>query len=342
MATSTANDSRCATCGKAAGTFTCRGCSKDFCLRHTNEHRQELSKQMDENVIPLHDQLRQNIDEQTKKPRQHPLMKRVDEWEQDSIEKIHQAANDARTQLLDIVNKHTTEMKKSLEQLTQQLKTARDDDHFFENDLKEWIKKLDVLKKDLITPQTISIQYDTSTTPFISKILISQTPGTSDDCFEQAIGNIKITNNGTVIIHNQTNSHASVRGKCEYSTGEHRLRFTIENLSQYKWIFLGVVSKTAPALATGPAGKTSYAFSGQDTIWRDGVNTSEFNGYKSDLEINDTIELLINCDQRKIRLINERTQKTDNLDVDIDKCPFPWKLSVGLFHLPGERIRILK
>jgi hypothetical protein len=342
MATSTANDSRCATCGKAAGTFTCRGCSKDFCLRHTNEHRQELSKQMDEDVIPLHDQLRQNLDEQTKKPHQHPLMKGIDEWEQASVEKVHQAANDARKQLLDLVNKNTNEMKKSLEHITQQLKTAREDDHFFENDLKEWIKKLDALKKDLITPQTINIQYDTSTTSFISKILIGQTAGISDECFEQALGNIQITNNGTVVIHNQSGSYASVRGKCEYSTGEHRLRFIIENLSPNKWIFLGVVSKSAPTSNTSAIIKGTYGFSGQNSVWCDGSNTSGLKGYKSDFEINDTIELFINCDQRKIRLVNERARKTDHLDVDITKCPFPWKLCVGFYYVPGERIRILK
>ncbi len=67
MATSIGNDSRCATCVKAAGTFMCRGCGIDFCLHHKNEHRQELTKKMDEDVIPLHDQLQQSLDEQTKK-----------------------------------------------------------------------------------------------------------------------------------------------------------------------------------------------------------------------------------------------------------------------------------
>lgn len=119
MATSTANNTRCATCGKAAGTFTCRGCAKDFCLRHTNEHRQELTKQMDENVISLHDQLRQNLDEQTKNPDCHPLMKQIGEWERTSIEQIHQAANDSRKQLSNLINKHTTEIKETSEHLAQ-------------------------------------------------------------------------------------------------------------------------------------------------------------------------------------------------------------------------------
>jgi hypothetical protein len=117
MATSTANGSRCATCGKAAATFMCRGCSKDFCLRHTNEHRQELAKQMDEDIIPLHDQLRQSIDEQTKQSDPHPLMKQINEWEQASIEKIHQTANHARQQISNVIKENTDKIKESLELL---------------------------------------------------------------------------------------------------------------------------------------------------------------------------------------------------------------------------------
>ena len=336
-----ANGQHCAICGKATGTFMCRGCSKDFCLRHTNEHRQDLNKQMDEDIIPLHDQLRQNINEQTNKFDHDPLMKQIDEWEQTSIEKIRQTANDARQQLLNISNKHIDHMKETLEHLTQQLKKARDDDCFFESQLKEWKNKLDALKKDLVTPQIINIQYDDSSVSFVSKILISDMEDVSDECFEQPFGDILITNDGTVITHNQTNNYASVRGRREYTFGKHRLRFVIENLSMLKWIFVGIVSKNAPTLATSSIDRTGYGFSGVDNVWCNGDRITGLNGYKSDFETNDTIELVINCDQQMICLINERTQSSHILDVDISYCPFPWKLSVGLFHCPGDRIRIL-
>jgi CRISPR/Cas system CSM-associated protein Csm2 small subunit len=189
---------------------------------------------MNENITPIHDQLRQALDEQTKKPSRHPLMKQIDEWEQASIEKVHLAANDARKQLSNVISKHATEMEETLELLAQQLKKARDDDHFFETDLKEWMNQLDVLEKDLATPQTINIRYDNNTTSFISKILIEKTRDTSDDCFEQSVGYIQITNNSKVITHNQRNMYASVCGRREYSSGEHRLRFVIENLSSWK------------------------------------------------------------------------------------------------------------
>ncbi|CAF0883421.1 unnamed protein product [Rotaria sordida] len=68
----------CATCGKAIGIFTCRRCKKDFCSRHSIEHRQTLGKQMDE-IIVDHDQLQQNLVDGTKEPRRYPIIKQMDD-----------------------------------------------------------------------------------------------------------------------------------------------------------------------------------------------------------------------------------------------------------------------
>jgi hypothetical protein len=122
MAASTAHNSRCTICDKATGTFQCRGCGKNFCIHHTSEHRQELAKQIDEDIIPVYDQLRQNFDEHKKQPNHPPLIKQIDEWEQVSIEKIHQAASNARKQLSNVINKNIDKINLRLELLTQQLK----------------------------------------------------------------------------------------------------------------------------------------------------------------------------------------------------------------------------
>jgi len=63
MAFSSRTKILCSKCSKSAGILTCRGCEKDFCSRHVAEHREELSKQMDE-VTTNHDQLQQTIVEQ--------------------------------------------------------------------------------------------------------------------------------------------------------------------------------------------------------------------------------------------------------------------------------------
>src|ERR1700761_5003416 len=126
MATSTSRKAPCATCGKVIGMFTCRGCQKDFCTRHVAEHRQELGKQMDELTLD-HDRFRQNVMEQTPESQHHLLMKKIDEWEQQSIDKIHRTADDARKQLQNTISEHTTKLTESLDKIASELRKARED-----------------------------------------------------------------------------------------------------------------------------------------------------------------------------------------------------------------------
>ncbi|CAF2659317.1 unnamed protein product [Rotaria sp. Silwood2] len=335
MATSTSNKPRCATCAKVTGTFICYGCSQNFCLVHVNEHRQSLIKQLDEEVVIVHDQLKQNFNENTTKPRQHPLMKQIDEWEQRSIEKIQQTANNARKQLLNAIQKHMDNIKDSLTLLTQQLSKLRDDDAFFEIDIKEWKEKLIKFKKEMDTPETVKIRND-NISPFISKILIDET-SSATDIFERSDGKARIEDNGRSIIHIYSANHAPVRCKSEYTSGQHRFRFRIEELGRNKWILFAIVSKDAVIMHNSYSTPTTYGWAGLNQVFLNGVCKNGFNGYKSDMEKNDTIEFYVDCDQRKIRLKNERTNSTYELDVDVAQSPFPWQLSLNLAD-PGDRV----
>jgi hypothetical protein len=96
----------------------------------------------DENIIPLHDDLQENILEKSNNLNNHPLINEIQLWEINSIELIHQTADQLRKDLLSIVEKSIEEIKLKLEYLTDELKKARINDQFFENDLKEWINQL--------------------------------------------------------------------------------------------------------------------------------------------------------------------------------------------------------
>lgn len=49
----------CAICAhKSIGIFRCEGCSKVFCRKHVDDHRNDLRQQLDE-IIHEHDQLNQ-------------------------------------------------------------------------------------------------------------------------------------------------------------------------------------------------------------------------------------------------------------------------------------------
>lgn len=157
MASSTAAKKfPCATCEKNTGIFTCGGCTRAFCTKHANEHRQMLGKQMDE-IIFKHDQLRQNINEQKDEIAQCPSMKEIDEWERQSIEKICRAAENARQKLRHCLVERTQYIRTSVQELKENLNKALIEDDFVETDLNLWSDKIKKLKTDMSTSFLIFI-----------------------------------------------------------------------------------------------------------------------------------------------------------------------------------------
>jgi hypothetical protein len=273
--------------------------------------------------------------EQMVEPRLHPLMKQIDEWEQQSINKIHRAADDARKQLRNTINEHTTKLTEALTNIADELRKGREDDNFFETDLKQWMDKLDQLKKDLAHPTNIKIrQEDNNVIPKIIEVF------PANETFGRSIEGIQIEDNGKVIVKKQANRHAGIRGSGEYVSGQYRFRFKIEEYSTNKLIFIGILSKGVAMEPISFKSQSSYGWAGLNRVYRDGTHHDGFNGYKSDIEKNDIVELLVDCDQRMIRLTNERTQSVYELQIDTNKCPFPWQLNFNLYYL-NDRIRIL-
>lgn len=336
---SSINKSLCLMCNKKEAFFACRGCGQNFCEDHINEHHQSPVKQMDD-FLNDHNQLQKMIENYLKESRKHPLIQQIDKWERQSINKIQQAANDARTQILNVLSDHIINIKKSLENITEKLEEIQNNEKLSEVFLLQWKDTLDKLKNDLITPDTIKIRKDDDDIAFISKLVVNIVE--PNDLFERSAGNLRIEDNGQTIIHGQWSDHSSVRGKGEYSTGQHRFRFKIEELDPDKWAFFGIVSKTTPIQSISITTPTAYGLAGQDGICLNGKyqNINKI-GYKSDMEMNDKLELFIDCDRHLIRLTNERTHSSYELQIDIEKCPFPWQLLLGLCCSAGDRIRIL-
>jgi hypothetical protein len=337
MATSTSQKAPCAICGKVAGLFTCRGCQKDFCTRHVVEHRQELGREMDE-LTMVHDQFRQSLTEQTTKSYQISCMKQIDEWEQQSINKIHREAADARKQLQDTIDERTTKLTEVLAKIARELQKAREDDDFFETDLTEWTEKLNKLKKDLAQPPNIDIGQNDTVIASIPKMVVL---ASKKEIFERLIGNIRIEDDGQVIVKDQPNSYATVRGNGEYTSGQHRFRFKTEEYHTGKWVFIGIVSKDVPMIENSCFSQSSCGWTGDNAVYLNGACWLGYNNYKSDTQKNDIVELFIDCDLRIIRLKNERTQSVHTLQIDINLCRFPWQLNCILYY-SNDRLRILQ
>ena len=115
-------------------------------------------------------------------------MKKIDQWESESIIKIQQTANEIRKQFQHVFTKHTNEMNKIFMQISQELKQAKIENSFIENDTKIWLEKLHEFKQDFHTPKTINIRHDENNNQeFINKIKLFQL---SIDSFHQPVENI--------------------------------------------------------------------------------------------------------------------------------------------------------
>ena len=334
MASKKINRSLCSVCGKVPSLSFCIGCQRVFCTDHAEQHRLDLSTLLDK-ILHEHGQCKQTIIRYTEESNSHPLMKQINEWEMQSIEKIHQVAVDARKQVLNAFGKFASSAITTMKNLTEELTKAQNDDNFFETDLKQWMNTLVKIKKELDKPPTVNIRKSAPDLPFISKLIV-------DVCetFEKSIGRVTIKDEGKLIVNIGSNGYGTVRSKGEYSTGKHRFRFKIEQMSIHKWNLIGIVSKGAPLQATAYNTSTTFGWIANDFVCINGKLYPDFNGYKSDIEKNDIVELLIDCNRRIIRLTNERTHYTHELIVDTLLCPFPWQIQLGIYY-SKDRIRLL-
>jgi hypothetical protein len=164
----------CSTCGTMAGVLSCRGCTGHFCVPHSKEHRELLQRSMNE-ITHNYDELKKKIQRQTSEQQQHSLAEQIDQWEQESIEKIRQLANDTRQEIKTTVQHRTDHLKEKLEKLKQQLDKARRDGGFYENDLKQWSDKLQELQRSFIDQPKIKLDEDSLSTPLVSRISLNET-----------------------------------------------------------------------------------------------------------------------------------------------------------------------
>jgi archaellum component FlaC len=307
------------TCGKTAGMFTCRGCSKTFCLQHTNEHRHVLEKEMNE-IVNNHDRLQQHITQKKPEKYYQTLLEQIDQWEQQSIDKIHQTASEVRQELITISRGYHDNIEEKLTQLTRQLDKATHDQDYFENDLKQWTDVLQKLQHDFIEQQDIKIYQVNNLTPFISKISLT-------DKKNDGISYRKYETDD-----NQPKHRAKLGLEGEYSSDDHIIRFILQQYHPNSQVLIGVISKSTSNDADPYNNPTFYGWACDNLVYLHGDPYSNYHNYRSDIKKNDIFQLFLDCDRQIIRLTNERTSLTYELKIDIKKCPFPWQPHVRLIN----------
>ncbi|CAF1688997.1 unnamed protein product, partial [Adineta ricciae] len=162
----------CFTCNKEKATSKCAGCLKDFCYNHLGDHRQQLAIHLDE-IEVQRDLFRQTLTEQATDPQTHPLVKEIEQWKNDSIDKIHKTAEELKQILFEHTSRHTHQLEGKLNTLTNHIRECREENDIMETDLSRWQNELTELNEQLIKPQNMTIQYDS--TPLVTNIHIADT-----------------------------------------------------------------------------------------------------------------------------------------------------------------------
>jgi sugar lactone lactonase YvrE len=164
------SNAHCATCSKGKAILKCEGCMQTFCYNHVIDHRQELNKQL-EDVEVTCDLIQDTLSKQTTNSQKHPLMQKINEWEHDSIEKIRQTAEEARQLLIKHTVGRIAEIDVKLNNVTNQIRQSRQENDFFETDLRQWKENLTKIQEELHhKPSTITVREDS--TPLVTKIYV--------------------------------------------------------------------------------------------------------------------------------------------------------------------------
>ncbi|CAF4731798.1 unnamed protein product, partial [Rotaria sp. Silwood2] len=146
------------------------GSSRCFSPKHSIDDRNELGKQLEE-IEATRDLIQQTIIQRTENRKQHTLLKKIDQLEQESIVKIRQVAEEVRNELFKCANQLPHDVKKNLQLISNDMKIGREENDFSEIDIQQWTQKLEELKKELQNSSNISIQQDS--TPLVTKININ-------------------------------------------------------------------------------------------------------------------------------------------------------------------------
>lgn len=225
-----------------------------------------------------------------------------------------------------------------LYEIAEQVRKARADDDFFENDINLWTDKLDKLKYNINNIYSTITIHEDSRKLILPKICISSIVQQSfeDEQFRDFHGNISIAENGRLAYHHgPKRSDAYVYGTQEYSSGKYKIRFLMNKKdSAFTMSFL-ITSKSALIAnnKTDPL-ELSYGWSTNDKIHRGGIKLA----VSKDLhdmtdEKTFDIELLIDCDDQKIIYFNEQTKNNREINIDITRCPLPWQLFFYLYDI---------
>jgi hypothetical protein len=346
MASSNVKQS-CVKCDKGGGIAICSGCQQQFCVKHFIEHRQELATEMDQ-IGQQHDLLRRDL---SKEIPAHPLLASINTWEQESITKIQVAAEVARADLQQLLDRTKSELKTSVDKLTNELQSSQELDDYTEIDLEKWLKTLEQLRTIFETPVNKDTLCNNHSEPPIYLIKISTQSSYSSirisssldhssqlsERFDKFYGAVILSEKGLVAT-NVGDEYSRICGIHQYSTGLHQIYFRLDEQIN-SCPFLGIISSLEGLNLRKITLPSANGWSDLDYTIVNGKSQATFVSNRT-IQSGDEVTLILDCDNREILLEHHRTKRLVRQSIDIQECPFPWKILVALSSRNGS-IRIL-
>ncbi|CAF0952735.1 unnamed protein product [Adineta steineri] len=163
------NKTQCFKCNKDKITYSCKGCSNEFCLMHLNEHQQVLNEELN-HIINDYDQFKHIINEQKQNPRNLSLIEQINRWETNSIKKIQQKAKDCRENVVKSSQTFINDVEMKFNDLTEQIKQVHKENEFNEINLNYLKNQLIEITEELKKPSNISIRQNSKS--FINEVSI--------------------------------------------------------------------------------------------------------------------------------------------------------------------------
>lgn len=345
---STTTKQACTKCNKGGGIAMCNGCERSFCVKHFVEHRQELSQQMD-GIAQEHDLLRQDMNSQGNG---ELLLKQIDQWEQKAIEQIQAHARKVRLDLRQLLEQRKNQLQTSVNKLTEELRSCRESDDYTELEMKRWTEQIETLRQRNENSLHIHTQDEnspTSVVPLIGIRILEQlsVPMDTDNTriihqslerFAEITGNIKLLADGLIAYCSEFSPSGSyTSGMNRYSRGIHRIHFQI-NKKNSQYLFFGITSASEKFKSDMSTIQSMYGWWDLNYTVVDGVGTNASS--EKTIQKGDKLTLVLNCDQHLIQLKHHRTNRSVELPIDLQQCPYPWKIVVRL-DSPSDSVTIV-
>ncbi|UJR13871.1 hypothetical protein I4U23_000879 [Adineta vaga] len=193
---------KCTLCKERNGNTRCEGCNTLFCLPCMNKHHEELVQEF-QLLMDARNELKQVLDTRTScltEENQKSCLKEINEWEQNTVQRIQEIAIKARTNAKEIMMKYIDDLSDRFQTLSDHIQEQYKEGSYLENDITKVENELNDLKND-IENMKIKIRVDYTKSNHIewdSLIYIVEEESTNEEISE------KIKNTQQSIIHIET------------------------------------------------------------------------------------------------------------------------------------------